>query len=151
MLTIPSAFYQLQKRFRMFNTKQLRSEMLQDLREDGIPIDPWLYAMVEVEKWSNRQPFSWVPKVSSKNVPFLNASISKWRKIRVHFCTQIRFFGVMCKTPNISHLTKHSILLSMRCESPRTFSSAPRLDLDTLIFVGRSCHDDSEVAITALR
>ena len=54
------------------STRQnLRSEMAQHLREDGIPIDPWLHGWrVDVERWSKWQPFFLKVSVKKKDVRF---------------------------------------------------------------------------------
>lgn len=139
----PSAFvYQLlQNRCICVSTRQkLRSEMAQHLREDGIPIDPWLHGwwvdgpkMVQVSTVFPVK-FPW-----KKRCALQNTSISQWL---IYFsasflCARQNFRGVVdllkllnqSKTAKIHRISRWDVV-----NHPRTFSSAPRLDL-SLTFV----------------
>ena len=115
------------------STRQnLRSEMAQHLREDGIPIDPWLHGWrVDVERWSKWQPFFLKVSVKKKMCASKHLNFAETYIIQLHFSVQIRFFMVLWIFWNclINPRRQTSGNLTMRCESPRTFSSAPQLDL----------------------
>ena len=143
----PSAFvYQLlQNRCICVSTRQkLRSEMAQHLREDGIPIDPWLHGwwvdgpkMVQVSTVFPVK-FPW-----KKRCALQNTSISHWL---IYFsasflCARQNFRGVvdLLKLLNQSKTAKIHRISRWDVNHPRTFSSAPRLDLSLTFRWKLSC------------